>query len=124
MWAQTAQTRTSTVTPRQGFRSAAWHATRLSRDVLSRVVKLPKEVLLPREVPLPREAARPREAMRPREVLLPREAMRPREVVGSKHDEPSYLARCNRDRQSAGEVYVDMASSLVCWFLWFHLVVV
>jgi len=84
--AQIAQTHTSTGTPRQGFHSAAWHATRLSRDVLSRGVKLPKEVLLLREVSLPREV------MQPREVSLTREVMRPREVLESKHEEPSYLA--------------------------------
>ena len=86
MQARIAQTPTSTGTPRQGFHSAAWHATRLSRDVLSRGVKLPKEVLLLREVSLPREV------MQPREVSLTREVMRPREVLESKHEEPSYLA--------------------------------
>jgi len=89
--AQIAQTHTSTGTPRQGFHSAAWHATRLSRDVLSRGVKLPKEVLLLREVWLPREVMWPREVMQPREVSLTREVMRPREVLESKHEEPSYL---------------------------------
>jgi len=59
--ARIAQTPTSTGTPRQGFHCAAWHATRLSRDVLSRGVKLHKEVLLPREVSLTREVMRPRE---------------------------------------------------------------
>jgi hypothetical protein len=77
--AQIAQTPTSTGTRRQGFHSAAWHATRLSRDVLSRGVKLPREVMRPREVSLTREV------MRPREILLPRK------VLGSKHEEPSYL---------------------------------
>ena len=88
--ARIAQTHTSTGTPRQGFHSAAWHATRLSRDVLSRDVlsrgvKLPKEVLLPREVSLTREVMGPREVMQPREILLPRK------VLESKHEEPSYL---------------------------------
>ena len=79
MQARIAQTPTSTGTPRQGFHCAAWHATRLSRDVLSRGVKLHKEVLLPREVSLTREV------MQPREILLPRK------VLESKHEEPSYL---------------------------------
>jgi hypothetical protein len=42
----------------------------------------------------------------------------PRKALGSKHDESSYLTRLNRDRQLAGEVYVNMSSSLVCGFLW------
>lgn len=120
MQAHRAQTRTSTATPRRCSLSAAWHATRLSR-----AVRLPREVKLARGVKLAREAVLPREAMLARGVKLPREAVLargvklPRKVVGSKHDESSYLTRLNRDRQLAGEVYVDMASSLVCCSLGF-----
>jgi len=109
------------VTPRRCSLSAAWRATRLSRAVLlPREVKLAREAVLPRGVKVDREAVLPREAMLAREVSLPRELTPPREVVGSKHDESSYLTRFNRDRQLAGEVYVDMASSLVCCFFGFR----
>jgi len=112
--AHRAQTHTSTATPRRCSLSAAWRATRLPRAVLlPREVKVAREAVLPRGVKLVREAALPREAMLARELTLPSK------VVGSKHDESSYLTRFNRDRQLAGEVYVDMASSLVCCFLGF-----
>jgi hypothetical protein len=87
--ARRAQTRTSTATPRRCSLSAAWRATRLSRAAL-----LTREPTLPRGVEVARKA------------------------LGSKHDESSYLTRLNRDRQLAGEVYVNMSSSLVCGFLW------
>jgi hypothetical protein len=91
--ARRAQTRTSTVTPRRCSLSAAWRATRLSRA---------REPTLPRGV----------------EVEVAMEPTLPRKALGSKHDESSYLTRLNRDRQLAGEVYVNMSSSLVCGFLW------
>lgn len=91
MQAQIAQTHTSTVIPRQGFHFAAWHATRLSRDVQSRRVELAKEVLLLREVLRPREVLLAREVLLLNEVLVPQEVMRPREALGSKHDEASSL---------------------------------
>jgi len=90
--AHRAQTRTSTATPRRCSLSAAWRATRLPRAVLlPREVKVAMEAVLPKGVKLAMEAVLPRVAMLAREVSLPRELTLPRKVLGSKHDESSYL---------------------------------